>query len=167
MKGFQVFGFVAVLIASVVGCNEGSVHPSDGHDTAYNTPQVGSEHSEAYSNEGAEERQEASDATETEAEPLCHNNFISAEAVEEMLLLTAVTDSEDIYSTYDRIDAISTLFEDCEDTWGLFPLTYRHITARGIKGIENGEFEDLPDLIDSDEDDDVTRPPLTPASRLT
>ena len=86
------------------------------------------------------DREETSD-TATSRE-MCSGNLISAVAVEEMLLLTEVTDKEDIYSIYDRIDGISTLFEACEDPWGLFPLTYRHITARGIRAIENGEFED-------------------------
>lgn len=75
-------------------------------------------------------------------DPLCNGNFISSEAVEEMLVLTEMSDSEDIYSIYNRIDRIATLFEDCEDTWGLFPTTYRHITNRIIEAIENREIED-------------------------
>ena len=42
----------------------------------------------------------------------------------------------------DRIDAIASIFEACEDTRGLFPTTYRHITARIIQAIEDGEIED-------------------------
>jgi hypothetical protein len=59
-----------------------------------------------------------------------------------MIQLTQVTDHEDIYSTYNRIDGIAALFEACGDPWGLFPTTYRHITARGIKAIEEGDFAD-------------------------
>ncbi len=73
---------------------------------------------------------------------LCDGEFISAEAVEQMLLLTEVTDSEDIYSTYDRVDGIAALFEACSDPWGMFPTTYRRITARGLEAIENDEFGD-------------------------
>ena len=40
-------------------------------------------------------------------------------AVERMLDLTAVSDHEDVYSTYDRIDGIAGLFEVCGDPWGL------------------------------------------------
>ena len=61
-------------------------------------------------------------------EPLCDGERISMEAVEQMLVLTELTSSETVYSTYDRIDGIATLFEDCGDPWGMFPTTYRHIT---------------------------------------
>jgi len=71
----------------------------------------------------------------------CNGNFLSAEGVEEMLFLTELTDSEDIYSTYARIDGVASLFEACGDPWGLFPTTYRHITNRGIEAVEDGEFE--------------------------
>ena len=76
------------------------------------------------------------------AEQHCDGEFISLEAAEEMLLLTDVTSEEDIYSTYDRIDQIASLFEACSDPWGMFPTTYRHITNRIIQAIEHGEIED-------------------------
>jgi len=72
----------------------------------------------------------------------CNGNFISKEAAERMLYLTDVTDEEDIYSTYDRIDGVAALFEECADPWGLFPTTYRHITRRIIRAIEYQEIED-------------------------
>ena len=72
----------------------------------------------------------------------CDGAYISAEAAQEMYELTEVTDYETIYTTYDRIDGIATLFEQCSDPWGLFPTTYRHITARIIEAIENGEIDD-------------------------
>jgi hypothetical protein len=75
-------------------------------------------------------------------EPLCDGERINMEAVEQMLVLTEVTNSETIYSTYDRIDNIATLFEDCGDPWGMFPTTYRHITDRIILAIEREEIED-------------------------
>ena len=72
---------------------------------------------------------------------LCNGNFISSEAVDRMLELTMVTEHEDVYSIYGRIDGIASLFEDCADPWGLFPTTYRQITNRGLQALENGEFE--------------------------
>ena len=72
----------------------------------------------------------------------CSGNFISAEAAEEMYYLTQISNNETIYTTYDRIDGIATLFEQCNDPWGLFPTTYRHITNRIIEAIEDKEIED-------------------------
>ena len=73
---------------------------------------------------------------------LCDDSMISVEAAEEMLSLTTLTDSETIYTIYERIDGIATLFENCEDPWGMFPTTYRHITNRIIEAIENEEVKD-------------------------
>ena len=75
-------------------------------------------------------------------EDLCDGEFISSEAVDEMVTLTEVTDHETIYSTFNRIDRIAALFEACGDPWGMFPTTYRHITRRIIQAIETGEIED-------------------------
>ena len=75
-------------------------------------------------------------------EELCDGELISPEAAERMLALTELTDQEDIYGIYDRIDQIATLFQNCRDPWGLFPTTYRHITHRIIEAIENEEIED-------------------------
>ncbi len=74
--------------------------------------------------------------------PLCDGELISPEAVDKILVLTDVTNEEDIYSTYDRIDGIASLFESCGDPWGMFPTAYRHITNRIIEAIENEEIED-------------------------
>ena len=76
------------------------------------------------------------------SEILCSGEIISSEAAEQMLVLSDLNDSEDIYSIYSRIDGIATLFEDCSDPWGMFPTTYRHITNRIIEAIENEEIED-------------------------
>ena len=73
---------------------------------------------------------------------LCDGNLISVEAAEQMVSLTTLEESETIYTIYDRIDRIATLFEDCGDPWGMFPTTYRHITNRIIEAIENEEIED-------------------------
>jgi hypothetical protein len=73
---------------------------------------------------------------------MCNGEFISAEAAHQVHALAAVTDSETVYSTYERIDGIATLFESCSDPWGMFPTTYRHITNRIIEAIENEEIED-------------------------
>ena len=78
----------------------------------------------------------------TPAEPLCDGEVISMEAVEEMLTLTSLSSNETVYTTYERIDGIATLFEDCGDPWGMFPTTYRHITRRIIQAIENEEIAD-------------------------
>ena len=75
-------------------------------------------------------------------EKICDGQYISSEAVDRMIELTEVTDNEDAYSTYARIDGIASLFEACGDPWGLFPTTYRRITARGLAAIEAGEFDD-------------------------
>lgn len=90
--------------------------------------------------EGFDGRQELTSGSGANAQ--CEGEWISAVAVERMIQLTQLTDHEDIYSTYSRIDAIAALFEACGDPWGLFPTTYRHITARGIKAIEEGDFAD-------------------------
>lgn len=75
-------------------------------------------------------------------EPMCEGETISSASVARMLELTQVTSHETIYSTYDRIDGIASLFEACGDPWGMFPTSYRHITNRIIEAIENGEIED-------------------------
>ncbi len=59
-----------------------------------------------------------------------------------MLEFTRVSNNEDIYSTYERVIGIADLFEECSDPWGMFPTAYKHITARGIRGIEEGTFDD-------------------------
>ena len=73
---------------------------------------------------------------------LCAGNVISVDAVDIMLELTELSDHEDVYSIYDRIDNIASLFEDCSDPWGMFPTTYRHITNRIIEAIEGEEISD-------------------------
>ena len=74
--------------------------------------------------------------------PMCNGGIISPDAADKILSLTDVTNEEDIYTTYDRIDQIASLFEACSDPWGMFPTTYRHITNRIIQAIEHGEIED-------------------------
>ena len=73
---------------------------------------------------------------------LCSNGTLSREGVGTMLPLTQPGRDETIYTTYDRIDGIATLFELCGDPWGIFPTTYRHITRRIIQAIENREIQD-------------------------
>ena len=91
---------------------------------------------EVLSNSSAITSQESAD------EALCSGGLISNEAAQEMYELTLLTDYETVYSTFDRVDGIATLFEDCGDPWGLFPTAYRHITNRIIEAIEDGEIED-------------------------
>ena len=92
----------------------------------------------------AQEIEETSpSSTEDSTSPsLCADGIISPYAAELMIEITTVGQDEDIYSTYDRIEAVADLFEVCSDPWGLFPTTYKYITARGIQGIEEGSFED-------------------------
>ena len=85
--------------------------------------------------ESEPEGQSISDATS-----LCDGNVVSQRGTE--LLIDFVGSDEDIYMTFSRIEGIADIFEGCSDPWGLFPTTYKHITARGIKGIEDGSFED-------------------------
>ena len=73
---------------------------------------------------------------------LCKDGIVSPYATELLLDLTETTEDEDIYSIQNRINGVATLFEDCGDSWGLFPTTYRHITARGVRAVEEGSFED-------------------------
>ncbi|MBO85321.1 MAG: hypothetical protein CL927_08175, partial [Deltaproteobacteria bacterium] len=75
-------------------------------------------------------------------EPLCSGSTLSMEGVDAMVELTTLNRRETIYTTYERIDGIARLFEDCNDPWGMFPTTYRHITNRIIQAIESGEIED-------------------------
>ena len=73
---------------------------------------------------------------------LCSGEIISEEGAEKMLVLTELPNNPTVYDIYDRIDSIATLFEDCQDPWGMFPTTYRHITNRIIEAIEKEEIED-------------------------
>lgn len=70
----------------------------------------------------------------------CAGGVISASAADEVIELTRTGPDEDIYTTYDRIDRIAGIFEECGDPWGMFPTAYRHITARGVRAVEGGEF---------------------------
>ena len=78
----------------------------------------------------------------SDAESLCDGNVVSQRGTRLLIDLARPGDDEDIYMTYSRIEGIADIFEKCSDPWGLFPTTYKHITARGIKGIEDGSFED-------------------------
>lgn len=73
---------------------------------------------------------------------LCNNDLISSASANRIVGLTRTTESEDIYDIYEKIDEIASLFEYCNDPWGMFPTTYRHITNRIIQAIERGEIED-------------------------
>ena len=89
-----------------------------------------------------EEDEEQSKSLPITQDVECSGNMVTGQAVDSLLLLSDVTDSEDVYSTYDRIDGIASIFEACQDPWGLFPTAYRHITARIIQAIESQEIED-------------------------
>ena len=72
----------------------------------------------------------------------CNGETISEEAAYRLLELTELSDTETVYSIFVRIDSIASIFESCNDPWGLFPTAYRHITNRIIQAIENNEIED-------------------------
>ena len=122
MSNFSLFPLLFVMI----GCNNSS---TDIHNDSlkYKSDEV--------------KIQQTSTST-LNIEPLCDEELISSEAVDKILILADVTSEEDIYSTYDRIDGIASLFENCGDPWGMFPTAYRHITNRIIEAIEDGEIED-------------------------
>ena len=78
----------------------------------------------------------------SDVDTLCSGNIVSQRGAELLIDLARPEAGEDIYMTYARIEGIADIFETCTDPWGLFPTTYKHITARGIEGIEDGAFED-------------------------
>ncbi|MEE2829578.1 MAG: DUF5995 family protein [Myxococcota bacterium] len=104
-------------------------------------------------NEGAFELELVCDGDESDEDPFdfvpevpqqiqCDQDRVTGEAYETLIALTELSSSETIYSTFERIDRIASIFETCGDTWGLFPTTYRHITRRIIEAIDNREIED-------------------------
>ena len=72
----------------------------------------------------------------------CVGAQLTDEGARAVLRLTERTDDETIYTTYDRIDGIAALFETCGDPWGMFPTTYRRITARGLQAIADDDFDE-------------------------
>ena len=131
---------LAMCSGLFLGCTENNFDNS--YDEEIAQPQVQNEEVENPSDTESEFSVNQEYNGSTSIQKLCDGNIISPEAAEKMLELTMVTEYEDAYSIYDRIDGIASLFEDCADPWGLFPTTYRQITARGLQAIENGEFED-------------------------
>ena len=73
----------------------------------------------------------------------CEGELLSEAATEEVVALTQLGEDVDVYMIYERIDAIASAFERCSDPWGMFPTTYRHITRRIIRAIEDKEIDDL------------------------
>jgi len=134
-KIIKAIGFLAAITAMSSGCAIDIENYVDADSEFYD---------EEFSTDGESYRQEVmgeSRAGDNE-DFRCNGSYLSSQGVEMMLYLTDVTDTEDIYTTYARIDSIAAIFQACEDPWGLFPTTYRHITARIIKAIENREIED-------------------------
>ena len=82
------------------------------------------------------------DASDIDYSQVCSGDRLSSYGAEQVIRFTERTDDETIYSTYDRIDIIAGLFEECGDPWGMFPTTYRRITARGLDAVANDEFID-------------------------
>ena len=85
---------------------------------------------------------DAGDAAPVTGAALCNGERLSAEGAQQVLHYTQRSDDETIYTTYDRVDAIAEVFETCGDPWGMFPTTYRRITARGLQAIADGDFDD-------------------------
>lgn len=72
----------------------------------------------------------------------CNGNMVGEDAVDALLDLSDSSTVTGIYDVAARIHSIASLFEACNDPWGLFPTTYRHITRRIIQAIEDQEIED-------------------------
>tara|TARA_Y100001980_G_C14555996_1_gene345984 strand:- start:4434 stop:5405 length:972 start_codon:yes stop_codon:yes gene_type:complete len=72
---------------------------------------------------------------------ICTNNQISGQSIEIILDLTEFNPNN-IYSVYNYIDTIASIFEICKDPRGMFTTTYRRITKRIIDAIENKEISD-------------------------
>ena len=138
MTKSSTFGILFGLTVLASGCGPTYVFEEDPNyqgtheDRTAKTSDTGSDTQDESGNYDADDN----------GEKLCAGEFISMEAAYQMLELTNVGNNEDMYSIYDRVDGIASLFEDCSDPWGLFPTTYRHITNRIIEAIEDGEIED-------------------------
>ena len=126
-----------------IGCSEGLDDPYEYQDDIVDADEESPEYNDVETPEQNPFNDRQAEDGSTDSEEMCQGNFISGKAVEQMLSLTAITEHEDIYTTFNRIDAIATLFEDCGDAWGMFPTTYRHITRRIIQAIENREIDDV------------------------
>jgi hypothetical protein len=134
-------GFLSALLT--LGCGgESTVKPNGSQSNIGEDTNIEDSTAETDSDDDHAGPDDDQDTDTAPAEPLCDGEFISSEGVEEMLTLTALTNNETVYTTFERIDGIATLFEDCGDPWGMFPTTYRHITNRIIEAIEDQEIED-------------------------
>jgi hypothetical protein len=141
MKAMNSLFLMVSLTTLGLGCEDVSETDQGPTMSIYDDSWSAEDYGEEYGEEEyAEEREEFTPVAEESS--MCNGQFISAEAVDEMILLTELTDHEDVYSTYERIDEIAALFEACGDPWGLFPTTYRHITRRIIQALERREIED-------------------------
>jgi len=131
-----LFFFGATLF---IGCAEVEDSETDTtQDTAADTSADTGDVESAY-----EDIERRPNNDEVAGNPLCSGEILSTKGVEAMLPLTApLKSNESIYTIYDRIDGIASLFEDCGDPWGMFPTAYRHITRRIIKAIDGREIED-------------------------
>ncbi len=137
MKALHRILFAVGLTTLFVGCDNEVQFEANG--VPQNAEKLNTDpESENPRYEYEEEEEEAND----EADILCSGSILSWEGAQRMLEFTDVGDNEDEYTTFERIDGIATLFETCEDPWGLFPTTYRHITRRIIQAIENKEIDD-------------------------
>tara|TARA_A100001011_G_scaffold246069_1_gene254277 strand:- start:1290 stop:2246 length:957 start_codon:yes stop_codon:yes gene_type:complete len=138
----KTFSVLSLAIALTAGCAQ-NLETDTGTPAEIYVEQDNSEVEELFQEELTDIRETSADV---ENETLCtatdSGHVVSYEAVEQMLALTELTNEETIYTIYDRIDGIASLFEDCSDPWGMFPTTYRHITNRIIQAIEDQEIED-------------------------
>ncbi len=154
MKAVRTYSLVIGLAALAMGCSQVPVSEPEStlefHRRDHSTDNAPPSQDDSSDESGQDDGDNSSvlDAgveirtASSNQDAMCNGEFISSEAVNEMIRLTEVTDYEDIYTTYDRIDGIAALFEECGDPWGLFPTTYRHITRRIIGAIETGQIED-------------------------
>ena len=139
MKGSLAKELWIGLMAIALGCGGEHLVQTDNQPDSINED---TNSTDAETSPDDDQTDTDSEQDTTPAEPLCDGEVISMDAVEDMLTLTTLSGNETVYTTYERIDGIATLFEDCGDPWGMFPTTYRHITLRIIQAIENEEIAD-------------------------
>ena len=139
MKALKTIVLGVALATTILACSASTDSDTDAEigDTAEDTS--GEDAGDTEEEEESEPLRETRNQ-DPSSNDMCRNGIISRKAAEKMLRLTELTDRETIYSTYDRIDRIAALFEECGDPWGLFPTAYRHITRRIIKAIDSDEI---------------------------
>jgi len=142
--------FIALALGACTPAFYPSITDSSLHDADSSTGDQGDDGDEVPaddSNQGDDTGEEPEPEQQSESLAMtlafeCSGNMVTGQAVDALLVLSDSSTLTDIYDVDARIDTIASIFESCEDPWGLFPTTYRHITRRIIQAIENHEIED-------------------------